>query len=323
MKVTFVKSLAIVVAMIAGSSAFGQGYYDGSDSVIDPVSYLGGGDKGCDDDCGKGGKSCGKGGCGILDGLGCGCGPSLYAEFDAMFLRYNRADGVQDIQNVAAPGTPNPGAYNFNYRFTPRITLGFVTANGTGFRVRYFDYNHARTNTVPFTRTARVDTFNIDAEMFRNIDLTCSTQMQWSIGARYNDFTESVSVHPAFGAPYRLKFDGWGVITGLGITQKIRWGSIYGRARGALLTNNRQTRIGNAELAQNNVTTGMIELAVGWQTQRYLNNGALLTFGIGYEIQQWMNYGIATPNNIAAPVVMTSPVDVGFDGIVLNFAYSY
>jgi len=100
MKIRFVKSLAIVIAMVAGSSAFGQDYYAEREGDIETVSFLGGDacQKGCDDDCGKGGKGCddgGKGGCGILDGLGCGIGGGgAYVDAEALFFRANPGNGA-------------------------------------------------------------------------------------------------------------------------------------------------------------------------------------------------------------------------------------
>jgi hypothetical protein len=246
----------------------------------------------------------------------CGCGPTWYFELEAIAARYRRGNGTSyDASNPAA-------AFDDDRQLIPRLTGGVVLGSGLGVRLRYFDYDHSDTN--PDGVTGHVDANVIDLELFENLRLTNSTALEWSIGVRRNEFTETVDSHPLLGDDlFGVDFEGYGVIAGLEVNRMVRWGSVYARGRGALLMGDREVAAPGAGyplLVQQDVTPGMLELAIGWEFSHVFHNGLVLTSGIGWEVQQWMDGSVAAT---AASLPTTSPVDVGFDGAIFSFAVGY
>ena len=76
---------------------------------------------------------------------------------------------------------------------------------------------------------------------------------------------------------------------------------------------------GYPEFVQQNVIPGMLEFGLGWEFSHTCHNELVLTAGIGWEVQQWMNFSLASPTSLPT----TMPVDVGFDGAIVNFAVGY
>ncbi len=245
----------------------------------------------------------------------CGCGPTWYAEFDTFSARYRRADGT------TADFTDPNAAFDFGRQLSPRVTLGVVLNSGLGVRLRYFDYDHGDTNANGVTGSVKATV--LDLELFENLRLTNSTALEWSVGVRGSEFTEAVDLHPLLGNDlFGTDFDGVGLVAGLEVNRMVRWGSVYARGRGALLVGDRDVMapgVGYPELVQPDITPGMLEFAVGWEFSHVFHNGLILSSGVGWEVQQWMNYSIAAPTALPS----TTPLDVGFDGAVFSFAVGY
>ncbi len=299
------------VALFLVNSAFAQevpAEFVAEQKLAPPVEF----------DMGYEGKGAGYssmcGGCGNAQAC-CGCGPTWYAEFEAMSARYRRADGT----SVDA-SDPN-AAFDYGRQLMPRVTAGVVLNSGLGVRLRYFDYDHGDTNANG--AIGSIDANVIDLELFENLRLTTNTALEWSIGVRRNEFTETVDPHSLVGDDlFGVDFEGFGLVAGLEVNRVVRWGSVYARGRGALLVGDRDIMapgVGYPELVQQDITPGMLEFAVGWEFSHVCYNGLVLTSGIGWEVQQWMDYSIAAPTSLPS----TTPLDVGFDGAIFSFAVGY
>jgi hypothetical protein len=252
--------------------------------------------------------------CGSYAGC-CACGPTWYAEFEAIAARYRRADGTS--YDASDPDA----AFDFGHQVVPRATAGVVLHSGLGVRLRYFDYDHADTN----ARGERgsIETTVVDLELFENTRLTNHTALEWSIGVRHTEFMESIEPHALLGNDvFGVDFEGTGLVAGLEVNRMLHWGSIYARGRGALLVGDRTVTApgaGHPELIQQDITPGMLEFAAGWEFSHVCCNGLVLTAGVGWEVQQWMDFSLAP----ATALPSTSPVDVGFDGPVFTIAAGY
>jgi hypothetical protein len=264
-------------------------------------------DKGCDDDCGKGG-CCG----GILDGLGCGIGGGVFVDVEALFFR-----GY--VTNVA----PAP---DFDFEIAPRLSLGYVGPGGLGVRFRYFDFSHDTGGVANAgDQSQLVDTYNIDVELFREIEIGCATTLEWSAGVRYNDFKNRYFVLTDPAGPdvdgEQDQFSGWGLTFGLQMNQCLGPGNFFGRARLAILQDQDATSTDffgpvNAPITASTVVLDEMvmqtEIAIGYEISRCTNFG-VLTGRIAYEMQFWEEYDVANAN----PVGNNTSFD-GFDGIVLG-----
>jgi hypothetical protein len=293
--------------MLVGSTAFGQEGYELGDASIEQVSYLGGGG-GCDDDCGKGG-------CGILDGLGCGIGGGLY--FDAELLFFKPDLGIPAMA-TAGPVVVPP---TFNYEAAPRISLGYVGCGGLGVRLRYFDFSHDTGGLGPnVNRSILVDLYTLDAELFEELEIGCATTMEWSVGVRYIDGKGRDAIGNLGAVPVNAQerqFSGWGLNFGLKFERCVGPGNFYGRARWAIEEDERSTAInwiGNpanvvqrTELFDDKIM--QTEIAIGYEMSRCTGFG-VITGRIGYEIQYWEGLGSfgAGAGNLFD----------GFDGLVLG-----
>jgi hypothetical protein len=243
------------------------------------------------------------------------CCPVFYGEVEALYWRYNRADGSTNNLN------DSKARFDVDYQFAPRVTAGIVFGSGLGLRGRYFDVDCRYVNRKD--DQLFIDARHVDLELFENYHLSDQSAVEWSIGFRYNEFTEIIAPHPLLGDRLlRTDFRGAGVLGGLEINRRVRFGSFYGRARGALLVGDREINAPGIHLnsaEQAGATAGIVELAAGWEVSRQCYNGMILTAGIGWEAQRWFNHSITATANTA----LLAPVDVGFHGAVLNLAVGF
>jgi hypothetical protein len=168
-----------------------------------------------------------------------------------------------------------------------------------------------------------IDARHVDLELFENYHLSSRSAVEWSVGFRYNEFTETIAPHPLLDNDLlTTDFRGPGVLGGLELNRRVRFGSFYGRARGALLVGDRSIHAPGINLTsaeQPGVTAGIVELAAGWELSHQCHNGMVLTAGIGWEAQRWFNHSVTA----SADTSLLAPVDVGFHGAVLNFAVGF
>lgn len=308
-------TLATVVALIAGSSAFGQNY---NFTSVQPASYsFGGGYGGCSEvgcggcsEAGCGGCSevgCGSRGCGVLRGMGIG-GGGAFLDVEALLFR-------ADPGRRQGPGTPE-----FANELAPRASIGYVGCGGLGIRFRFFDFAH---DTGPLAaagnRSILVDTYNMDLELFEELEVGCATSVEWSAGVRYNDFKFrdiTLATNPTMIQTGSLsRFAGWGVIFGLQVNRQIGRGNFYARARWAILQDENSTDIRSINATNpmgqpapwvDDIRT-VTEIAIGYEVSGCTNFG-VLTGRIGYEMQLWDDY----------LQFIGGRSDLGFDGLVLG-----
>jgi hypothetical protein len=257
----------------------------------------------------------------------CGCSGGLLIDAEALFFKYRRAGGVR-------VGADNPGENVFgDYKASPRITLGYISGGGLGFRARYFDWDHAQQSRNGPDEVLAVDTFSVDMELFDEIRLNDKWAVEVSGGVRYNEFNEAMIDQ---GETRINDFDGWGGIVGLELTRKLgRCGALYARARGAVLVDDKylfntgfDSGLGAARETDVIVdsTQGMMEIAVGYEWSRALCNDSLFKARIGYEWQNWYNYSSAFPGPLSADgneEVFVGPADVGFNGFSVMVGLDY
>ena len=258
----------------------------------------------------------------------------LFFQAEALFFRYNRADGARagNFNNVPAVGTDD---ITFDYTATPRVTLGYVFDGGLGFRARYWEYDQTGDAAFPASGVAmRVDTSTIDIELFEVFDLNDRWSVEIAAGVRYNEFAE-LMVDPA-PAPLQTRvnyFEGWGGIVSVEGKRSLgRWGALYARGRGGILMDDALVLNGPFAVAPVredalliDAVHSMTELALGWEIERYWGR-SLLTFRGGYEWQIWNNYTTSfTPVSDTSPARshMAGPSDVGFNGFTLLLGIDY
>ena len=249
------------------------------------------------------------------------CCTGLYMLGEATYFRYHRADGVR-------VGTAADDPLEFDLELAPRVTVGFIEDNGYGVRLRWWDYDH-RANGVN-GNYLDVDTYTFDLEAFRAVTIAEDFILEFSAGARYNDFLETM-VDNDDGGLRTNAFRGFGGIVGLQLNHVLMCCdssalSIFGRARGAIMMDDKHvtnTEVNGAmqDVRLLDVTQGMMELAVGFEvTYRY---GGLLFFGQGAaEYQNWFNYSSAFDQLTAMGELFDGSSDVGFGGVVASIGVS-
>jgi len=219
----------------------------------------------------------------------------MFGEVELMLLQYHRN----------GPRFANGDVFGFE--FSPRVTLGYAGNDGLGARVRWWDYSHAN-NDVGNDRHY-VDTYNVDLELSKAIDVTCKTTVEVFAGLRYNDFEE---IHFTGGIYDRAAFSGWGGLIGLQVDHDCLGGTVYARMRTAVL-------MGDASDDDLGTYFDSVreqsEIAFGYEIERCLANGAVLTLRAGTEMQYWPEYIIDG--------VTDDTAGIGFGGFVLGLALNY
>lgn len=261
--------------------------------------------------------------CGTLlcDANPCKGGGWLF-QAETLFMKYNRADGVR-VGDGAGEDV------NWDYDITPRITLGYVTDSGLGFRTRFWEFDHTQSTINGGGEDLSVDTYNIDLELFERFSITRCWDVELSGGMRYNYFEE----HMNDDDEDRInRFHGWGGMVGIEATRQLTARSgIFGRIRQAILVDDKFVENDAANVPAESellrdVTVGMTELALGWEYRRPFARNSMLTFRSGYEWQNWQNFSSSFTGPMdpgASEEIFTGPADVGFDGFTLSLAFDY
>ena len=301
----------------------------------------------CDSGVCDGGLGC----CDSCDGVGCdscsscdSCGGgggflsggSIFAEAEVLFFKYDRADGT-------AVGRDHLERVMGDHETAYRLSLGFITDDGLGYRMRYFKFDQANASGNGGIESLGTDAWTLDFEVFERFCLNENWTVELAGGVRYSEFDEEmIDSFAPFGprgnqrfAEYRANsFDGWGGILGLQANRRVgSSGSVYGRIRGAIMTNDKT--VTNSLFIPGTVdyydhenlvatTQGMMELSVGYEFNRCLSNGSVFFGRIGYEWQTWYNYSSSFAGPVDTPVlslgesIFTGPADVGFHGATVS-----
>lgn len=230
------------------------------------------------------------------------------------FLRYHRADGTR-------VGTETNEQVEFGLELAPRISVGLVSPEGFGSRVRWWFYDHAANAEEEGGSALSVDTTVLDFEMFRVFRVCSSITCEWSVGMRYNEFTEQM-VDTAEDDNRIIAFNGYGAVGGLELRQLLAhdkmadiW--IFGRCRGAVLMDDKSlinidngTSTGGTLL---DTTVAAMELTAGFEAARVVQGNILFVQFAG-EWQNWFNYSAAFTDE----ETFLGPADVGFGGILFS-----
>lgn len=277
-------------------------------------------DAACNDCCDTGCDSCCDSGC---DSQTWGA----FGQIELLLLRYHRADGVRI---GADPGERT----EFGFEPATRYTLGVVSPGGVGIRGRYFNYDHFEgAEDAAAGDGIGVDTYNVDLELFDTFVMSDQWAAEVSAGGRYNDFSEQMI--DVGELDFRsVDFDGVGLLAGLELRRLAGLGHLYARARGAVLQGDKTilnvdgpvgpTVQGPVTLTDTTMT--VMELALGFEANYQLSNGAVLFGRAGGEMQNWANYSNAfdtITNAITGEGVFDGVSDIGFGGIALSGGVSY
>jgi hypothetical protein len=174
----------------------------------------------------------------------------------------------------------------FGYDTAARFALSHVRTDNLGARISYFDYDHLGTDST--IGTISLNTYNLDFEIFKRLNLTNLTSVEVSGGIRYND-TEFFYDDP--GQPN--DFTGLGGVFGIRLGTKVGTGGLlYARAKLAILGGDGQ-HDGDDEALDPayDVARDQMEIAFGYQ-HTYCYRGMLITPQVGCEWQSWRGFGI-------------------------------
>ena len=250
----------------------------------------------------------------LIDDCCCVDGHELFANMEAVFLRYFRADGLR-----LAPATNANARVTFDFEASPRLTLGRRSCDGLGLRVRWWNYDHAAAPAIA-NEFLRVDMFTLDLELFDVIQPTCNSELEFSAGVRYVDFEEYLQN----GQLLKIATNALGGTVGAEFRRTTSAGGwFYARGRGGVLLGDRtvdDTDAGTlAALYQlNDTVPSFLDLGFGYQLEHCLPSGKLLRFRAGGELQKWFDLteGIAINLNTSATRFETfaGPGAVGFGG---------
>ena len=235
------------------------------------------------------------------------------------FLMLQPFGGVQALPTLGGVGLGLP---QMNYNPAYRISLGRVNSEGLGARIRYFEFDRSATNAVG---SVGVEARYLDLEATQVVNFR-RWNLQFAGGLRYAEYEQQIGANFAIGAaPIALGvangIDGFGLTFGTQATRDLnRSGSLQlvaGARYSALYGNSSITGTGLLaalpEVKFNDDLFNIIEINLGPQYRRKLNNGAYLTLGAGLEAQYWT--GVTSP---FAALVLNE--DVGFAGFSTTFA---
>lgn len=308
-----VPMIAFFAILATAAQVFGQ--------VVDDVSWVSNNvmQKECDD-------------CGKCDDCCAGSyGGGFFASAEMLFFKYMKADGVR-AGNFSNNPSFGDDSVTFDYSATPRLTFGYAGAGGLGIRARYWEFDQRGDARFPPTGAAMgVDTWLLDVEVFERVQMNDCWDVEISGGLRYNEFEEVLTDPIPLGNRLNA-FDGWGGVLGLEARRSLRLGSMFVRARGAILQDGDKVvrNFGAAAPATGatqdalltDVTHSALELAIGYEVARETRFG-LAFMRLGYEWQEWDNYSThytlvtTSPTNPGASY--SGPADIGFSGFTLGF----
>ncbi len=248
-------------------------------------------------------------------------GPAWVAEFELLFLRPHKGQGVRIGQGFFDDA-------EFEFEASPRIMVGRVGDEGLGWRLRWFDFQHGADARERGGSILTIDTYTVDWEIFERFQLNEVWDIEVFGGSRYIGYEEDHRDN--FPLPTRRSVTswGWGGIVGMEARKKTgrNW-SFYGRMRFALIggdrwVNNapRNTGITLSNRKYLDYWSPQIEISTGTEYSRILDNGTEVFFRWGGE---WITYYNITANYPFRPgaLTMQDADDVGFGGFGFSFGF--
>lgn len=199
----------------------------------------------------------------------------------------------------------------FDFEAAPRYTLGYMNAQKLGFRTIYFEYDETALDAGGSGRTS-LSAYNLDFELFKQIQLTKTAGLEFSGGLRYSEADYFLNGPTNFN-----NFHGIGIALGTKATAKIfTGGNVYGRAKVALLSGN-ASHDGNAFALRDAHLSSRDQTELGFGYEHPVMLGRFqVTPSVGAELQRWGGYAID-------PVDEHPESDLALAGFVLGLGISY
>lgn len=200
-------------------------------------------------------------------------------------------------------GYPDLGKVNFDP--AGRYSIAKIGANNLGFRVTYFDFK-TDINSPPVREF--LDTYNLDFEAFKRINLTEFTRLELSGGLRYND-TE----HFFANVNDPSDFTGFGGLVGGKVGARVGdCGLLYTRIKFALLGGKGDSgaNILGGPVNVYGTTRAQTEIALGYQHSLAFGN-AIITPHLGAEWQHWQGFHTDPVDDHAESDLMLAAMTTG------------
>lgn len=262
------------------------------------------------------GELCGAGKC--SNGSDCLCESCCHqggwtAGVEMTWFRYHRADGNR-VGVVS--GANDDDAVEFDFKQAPRVTLGYVSPDGMGVRARWWQFDQKQGANDVSKGSLGVDTYNIDIEIFEEIDLTPCASVELFAGMRYNDFDENFVGDNATRI-LNVNSSTYGGVFGTQVNRIIQRGKLFARVRGAILMDDANVLNASDVVVRTDMIQGMTEFATGFEVVQCTPYGSI-RFMLGAEWQHWFNYSTEFDTTTSG-----GPTDVGFGGITTGFSFDY
>jgi hypothetical protein len=245
------------------------------------------------------------------------CASGVFFEMELLLLQYLRTEGLI-VGDAAGAAEQVPSSLEG----APRISLGYIGADGLGVRARYFEFHHQLEANEALSRLD-VDTYTIDTELFERFNLDDRWDLEASFGARYVEFAETMRDQDAALELRHNLVHGFGLIGGVELRRQVCCGAIYGRFRQSILAEDR-TRINTGSGTDTSLDTvvGISEINIGYELSRNLSNGSLVYFRVGGEYQMWSNFSSAF-DGVTGEAFWDGASDVGFAGLAFTGGLVY
>ncbi|MDZ4659155.1 MAG: hypothetical protein SH868_16410 [Bythopirellula sp.] len=202
---------------------------------------------------------------------GVGHAQSWTFDADALFLKLGTSVGTAD-EDV------------FDYETGSRLAISRLGASDVGFRTTWFQWDHAATDSA--VGFIELETYNLDFEIFKRLDLSNRTTLELSGGVRYN---ETDYIYD--GAPN--DFNGVGGLVGLrGGLQVLENGVLYARSKFAVLMGDGAHDGDDEDLDPAfDVIRSQTEISLGYE-HRFTMGNLVIVPRSGVEWQNWEGFGI-------------------------------
>ena len=226
---------------------------------------------------------------------GMGHAQSWTVDADTLFLKLGTSGGTGD-EDV------------FDFESSSRLAFSRLGATNVGFRTTWFQWDHAGTDSD--VGDISLETYNLDFELFKRLDLSDRTSLELSGGIRYNE-----TDHIYDGDPN--DFNGFGGLVGLrGGLRVLDNGMVYAQSKAAVLMGD-GAHDGDDEALDPafEVMRTQTEVSLGYE-HRFTMGNLVIVPRTGVEWQYWDGFGID-------PVDEHPDTALGFFGFVGGVSVTY
>ncbi len=202
---------------------------------------------------------------------GMGYAQSWTFDADTLFLKLGTSVGTGD-EDV------------FDFEPSARLALSRLGDSNVGFRTTWFQWDHAGTDSQ--VGQISLETYNLDFEIFKRLDLSDRTTLELSGGVRYNETDYLYDGDPN-------DFNGFGGLVGLrGGLRVLDNGLVYARGKSAVLMGD-GAHDGDDEALDPafQVMRSQTEISFGYE-HRFTMGNLVIVPRSGLEWQYWDGFGI-------------------------------